>query len=412
MNVLIINQTFFPDQVAVSQYLTDFTEQLANSGHRIKVLAGSRDYENPSIVFARSETYKTIAVERIGSTQFIKKTKFGRLVNFVSFNLALCAHLFFSERSRYDLVIGSTVPPMVGIVASLFSFFHNVPFIYWVMDLQPDEAIAADYLKQNSLIARTMILAGKIPLRLACSIIVLDSYMKERIKTKGITENKISVVPLWPIIDKDSFNDESALAFRKKHGFGEKTVVMYSGNHSVCHPLDTLLEASKVLEGTNEFIFAFVGGGVRVDQVAREVKTYGLKNVIQLPYQKREFLADVLLSADIHIVVMGDPFVGIIHPSKIYGILAVGKPFVFIGPDQCHVKDIIKDVGFGYDVRTGDSSGLVSALLSIRNLSTQQLEIAKENERKFAYDTFGRKECAGRIAAIAENSVKLRKKQV
>jgi len=116
---------------------------------------------------------------------------------------------------------------------------------------------------------------------------------------------------------------------------------MYAGNHSPCHPLDTLLQAASKLKQNNEIVFCFVGGGSEQNRVREFVSTNQLDNIILLPYQPLDNLSACLSAADLHVVVMGEYFAGIIHPSKIYNILAIGAPFLYIGPTDSHVADII-----------------------------------------------------------------------
>jgi hypothetical protein len=117
---------------------------------------------------------------------------------------------------------------------------------------------------------------------------------------------------------------------------------MYSGNHSPCHPLDTILEAAKQLAGNREMAFLFVGGGSRFAQVRQFAIEHSLSNIVCLPYQPMDQLAGTLSAADLHLVVMGNAFVGIVHPCKVYNILRVGSPLLYIGPQPSHISEILQ----------------------------------------------------------------------
>jgi hypothetical protein len=169
--------------------------------------------------------------------------------------------------------------------------------------------------------------------------------MKERLLAKGASENKIKVVPPWSH-DQHVFYDADARAsFRAAHGLTDKFVVMYSGNHSPCHPLNTLLQSAFQLAHHREIRFLFIGGGSEFGKAKAFVQRHGLKNVDFLPYQPLERLAETLSSADLHVAVMGNAFAGIVHPCKIYNILSIGCPFLYIGPEESHIGDIIKELG-------------------------------------------------------------------
>ncbi|MEO0162118.1 MAG: glycosyltransferase, partial [candidate division WOR-3 bacterium] len=140
------------------------------------------------------------------------------------------------------------------------------------------------------------------------------------------------------------------------------------GNFSICHPIDTLLEAAKKLKNEQDIVFLFIGGGVRLPEIINFKEKYHLKNIIYLPYQKREQIKYSLSAADLHIVSMGNDYVGIVHPCKIYGILATGRPFVLLGPMKSHIGDIITQDNIGYQVEHGDVEGLISIIKKVKGL--------------------------------------------
>jgi hypothetical protein len=211
------------------------------------------------------------------------------------------------------------------------------------MDLNPDEAIAAGWLKENSLTARFLSSLLRYSLRTAKSVIVLDRFVKERILAKGISADKILVLPPWSHDDAIRFDPQGREVFRATHGLKQKFVVMYSGNHSPCHPLDTLLEAADRLASREDLAFCFVGGGSEQTKVRGFAEHHHLKNVKSLSYQPRSELSGSLSAADLHVIVMGDPFVGIVHPCKVYNILQLGTPFLYIGPSESHLSDIVRE---------------------------------------------------------------------
>jgi hypothetical protein len=148
---------------------------------------------------------------------------------------------------------------------------------------------------------------------------------------------------------------------------------MYSGNHSPCHPLDTLVEAARRLISHPEIVFCFVGGGSEFRRLQCYAEQTGATNLRFLPYQPLEVLAGSLSAADLHVVVMGDGFVGIVHPCKIYNVLAVGAPYLYIGPAASHVADLLSTAGAdkngAFVARHGDVESVVEHILAARSSS-------------------------------------------
>jgi glycosyltransferase involved in cell wall biosynthesis len=241
---------------------------------------------------------------------------------------------------RFDVVVALTSPPLISVLGALFVAIKGGRFCFWVMDLNPDEAIAAGWLQDNTLTARTLKRMLKFSLRRADRTIVLDRFMQQRILEKGVNPARVSMVPPWSHDDAVSYSAEGRNVFRSTHGLNGKFVVMYSGNHSPCHPLDTLLEAALILAPDNRFSFCFVGGGSEQTRVREFAEQHQLRNIKCLPYQPIDALAGSLSAADLHVVVMGEKFVGIVHPCKVYNILSIGVPLLYIGPTPSHVTDI------------------------------------------------------------------------
>ncbi len=339
--------------VSTAQHLTDLATTLALRGHKVTVIASDRGYDDPSTRFKRREQWNGIDIIRIPAASFGKGSRWRRVLNFGIFMLLCSLRLLFLR--RFDVVVALTSPPLISFLAALFVKIKGGSFCFWVMDLNPDEAIAAGWLKQNSATSRVLQRMLNYSLKAASRTVVLDRFMKERVVAKGVDATRITVVPPWSHDDHVVFSAAGRAAFRQQHALSDKFVVMYSGNHSPCHPLDTLLDAARILP---EIVFCFVGGGSE----QAKVREAGLSNVRCLPYQPLNELSNSLSAADLHVVVMGEQFVGIVHPCKVYNILSIGAPVLYIGPEQSHVADIASQHGHFFVARHGDVETIVKAI--------------------------------------------------
>lgn len=388
MRVLLLNQCFYPDVMATGQQLTHLAVGLAEKGHQVTVIAGNRGYDDASTRFPRRETWRGITIIRIPSFGLGKQSKWRRAVTFASFLFICACRLLLLP--RFDVVVGLTSPPLISVLGSLFVHIKGGRFLFWVMDLNPDEAIAAGWLKEDSLAGRLLKSLLRYSLRRASHVVVLDRFMKERIVKHGVSEERITVLPPWADGDAVYFDERGRRAFRKRHDLGEKFVVMYSGNHSPCHPLNTLLEAALRLAKSREILFCFVGGGTEQVKVKRFAAQHKLNAVTSLPYQPLKELAASLSAADLHTVVMGDQFSGIVHPCKVYNILSVGTPFLYIGPSESHVTDIAAQAtnGFAmYSARHGEVERVVTHILKAAERKKSLLKgSSSELASKFAKD--------------------------
>lgn len=339
MKVLLLNQTFYPDLMATSNFLSDLALALAKQGHEVTVVTGRRAYDNPDKVFTAYEEWQGVKIYRVFSTRFGKRAKWRRAMDFASFIVFSCLKLLFLP--RHDVVVALTTPPLISFIGAWRAKLWRAKFCYWVMDMNPDEAIAAGWLRAGSTTAKWLERMSRFSFRQAELIVALDRFMQDRIVAKGINPQKIVVIPPWSHDDEVSYSPAGREKFRKAHGLGDKFLIMYAGNHSPVHPLDTLMAAAEKLKGDTSIAFCFLGGGVEHKRVKAWAETGKYANVLCLPYLPLSEMSAPLSAADAQVVVMGDAMLGLVHPCKIYNILAVRAPVVYVGPQPSHVTEIL-----------------------------------------------------------------------
>ena len=367
LKILLLNQCFYPDVVSTAQHLTDLATALTARGHEVTVIASDRGYDDPTKHFKRRERWNDIEIIRIPSFSLGKNSRWRRAFNFGSFLLVCSLRLLMLR--RFDVVVALTSPPLISFLAALFVKLKGGSFCFWVMDLNPDEAIAAGWLDEKSAATRLFKRMLNYSFRVATRTVVLDRFMKERVVAKGFDPDRIAIVPPWSHDDHVQYSAAGREEFRRRHGLADKFVVMYSGNHSPCHPLDTLLDAARALKERSEIVFCFIGGGS--EQV--KVRKQALTNVRCLPYQPLDELSASLSAADLHVVVMGDEFVGIVHPCKVYNIMSIGAPTLYIGPTPSHVTDIASQQPSRFFITShGDVERVTAAILEAMQLHERQ----------------------------------------
>jgi colanic acid biosynthesis glycosyl transferase WcaI len=322
-------------------------------------------------LFPARETWRGVRIIRIASTRFGKKAKWRRAADFASFIVNGCARLAFLP--RHDVVMALTTPPLISFIGAWRAKLWRARFCYWVMDLNPDEAVAAGWLRADSFVGKMLERMSRFSFRRADKVIALDRFMRDRITAKGIAPDKIHVIPPWSQDNDVRFDAAGREQFRKAHGLQDKFVVMYSGNHSPVHPLDTLMQTAERMKDDKSVVFCFVGGGSEFKRVQRWAETGKRPNVLCLPYQPLSQLSASLSAADSHVIIMGDAMLGLVHPCKIYNILAVSAPVIYIGPKPSHVTEILDRLGDNYSsiqVAHGEADILANQIQDLRRKST------------------------------------------
>ena len=341
--ILVMSQVYVPDPASVGQHMADAAAELARRGNRVVVLTAGRGYDDPTVKYPARETLDGVDVRRLPLSSFGKKSIPVRLAGQGLFLLQVIVRGVLV--GRLDGIVVSTSPPMCSIAALIVSWLRGAPITYWAMDLNPDQVVALGKVKADALPVRAFEWLNRRILGRARGIVALDRFMKERLvrKLPG-AEGKIAVMPPWPLEDYPLVAHE-ANPFREKLGLGAgeggKFVVLYSGNHGPTNPIRTLLDAAVRMKDDPRVVFMFVGGGIGKKEVEAAMKEHPDAQIRSLPYQPMSELKHSLGAGDVHLVTVGNEAVGIVHPCKVYGAMAVGRPVLLLGPRPCHVSEIV-----------------------------------------------------------------------
>ncbi|MEI8226782.1 MAG: glycosyltransferase family 4 protein [Planctomycetota bacterium] len=395
--LLIISQVFVPDPAAVGQQIADVAQEMVRRGWQVVVYTASRGYEDPSSRYPRRQVIDGVEVRRIPLSSFGKSSIVVRLIAGAFFLTQAVVHSFFMP--HLSLVLVSTSPPFAGIGGVFLSWLRRVPLVWWVMDLNPDQMVAAGRLARTSVVAWVFDWMNRLTIAHARDVITLDRFMTVRLLQKWPCKDKVQIVPPWPHDDVLSALPRKPNPFRDAHLLGGAFVVMYSGNHAIQHPLHTLLEAASRLKSTPDLLFVFVGGGAGKSQVEKRIQD-GATNIVSLPFQKRNEISDSLSAADVHVVSMGDEVVGIVHPCKIYGAMAVGRPILFFGAAESHVGEIMAAHSIGCRINHGDVDGAVAAIQHFRTLSESARNILGCEAASIVRSRFSQRASVARVADI------------
>ena len=281
-----------------------------------------------------------------------------RLLDYGTFYGAAAARALAGQ--RFDVVVAMSTPPLVATVGAMLRRVRGTRFVYWLQDVYPELAIEFGVLRARSPAARVLDAISRSTLRSADAVVVLGEAMADRVRAKGVEPSRVHVVPNWA--DEKALHPVSREAneFRRTHGLDGKRVVLYSGNMGRAHDLTTLLGAARLLRDAADLVFLFVGDGAKrgeVETAARE-----LPSVRLLPYQPREGLSESLSAGDVHVVTQAPFTVGLIEPSKLYGVMAVGRPVLFIGPPGTEAARTVEREGIGEVVAAGNPEAAAAAL--------------------------------------------------
>lgn len=324
------------------------------------VVCSRSGYGGGSARLPAEELHNGVWIHRVAATGLGRKRMLHRLCDYATFYST--AMMRCLSLPTVDVFVALTTPPLVAGIGAAYKELRGSSLVIWAMDLYPEVAAAMGVMRPTSLEYKILRGMASGIYRRADRVISLASEMTGRLVEAGVASRRICTIPNWSpgeaIIPKTS----NQTPFRHRHGINGHFVVMYSGNMGVVHEFNTILSAAQQLRNREELMFLFVGEGPQKRQLVEEARQRNLDNVRFFPYQPLEGLSDSLGAADLHLISMKSNVEGLLVPSKLYGILASGRPSLLVGPQKNEVARTLLDSRSGWIVEPGQSEKLAERI--------------------------------------------------
>jgi colanic acid biosynthesis glycosyl transferase WcaI len=374
-HILVFNQYYWPGVEATANLLTDLTRALVTD-FDVSVITGTlRGVENTPGRF----DHHGVKVIRVRSAAFDRSSLPLRGLNYSTFMVQALVHGFMHRR-RPDAVFCMTDPPMIADVALVVARRFRAPLVVVSQDVFPEIAIELRRLNSRPLVALLRFLVG-FYLRRADRVVAIGNTMRQRLEEKGTPPARISVIPNWvdtsEITPQPRENDWS-----REHGLDGRFLVMHSGNIGHAQDLSTLIRAGSFLRDLDDLSMLIIGAGARHAELEALAERLEVDAVTFLPYQPRSQLSQSLSSADIHIVGLAAGLSGYIVPSRLYGILAVGRPVIVAADADSETARLVETVECGVVIPPGRPEILAAVL---RRAHTGELPLEEMGRRGREY---------------------------
>jgi colanic acid biosynthesis glycosyl transferase WcaI len=383
MRILLLNQFFWPDSAATSQLLTDLARHLAEEGHEVFAVCADGNY-----AVQDSGSRPNVTIQRVKALPF-GRGKVGRLLSYLSFYVMAAFNSL--KLPRPDLVLTLTTPPLLSLLGTLLKLTRGSRHFIWEMDVYPDVAVDLGYFKAGGMTERVTGLLADYSRDRADGVIALGECMKDRLMSRGLAALKIHVADNWA--------DGYEITPHTRPGDPNKLVLLYSGNLGLAHDVETVTGSILQLRNDPRFEFIFVGSGGRRAELAAFCASEKLDSVEFRPYVQRANLGESLGIGDIGLVTQRDACCGSVVPSKVYGLLAAGRPVLFVGPKDATPSLIVQRFACGWQIDCGDSDGLTKLLLHLAD-HKEEIVQAAERARAALLDHYDLPIGVARIAGI------------
>ena len=399
--ILVLNRSYWPDVEATGQLLAELCSDLVAHSFDVRVIAGEPNLASSNERFANAGTHDIdgVTVTRVRTKKFHKSSLWSRAVGLLSYFVKAGWKAAWGPRPA--AVVVETDPPFLLALGALLKWKHRRPLVCYLQDLHPEVGLALGRFKPG-LVTWVLRALTQFGLKRADRVVVLGEDMRQRVAARGVPADRIQVVPNWA--DTSSIRPgPPSTQLRTEWGVADKFVVMYSGNLGLSQNLHRVLDAAALLKD-EPVAFVFVGDGAYKRPLQERVAAEGLSNVKFFPYQPKDRLSESLGAADVHLVTLQAGLAGYIVPSKLYGILAAGRPYIAAVPEEGETAAVTERGRCGLRVAPDDPAALADAVRWCLAHREELPEMGRRG-RHLAETEFDRRVSTGKFASVLADLV-------
>lgn len=401
MIICLVNQYYWPDEAATARLITELSEDLSKKNNRVIAIASRHSYTGKREKLLKKEDHCGVRIIRPSSTNFGRNILYFRAIDYFTFWISAFFRAFFLK--KVEIFVFHSTPPFLAFMGVILRKMRRIPYVYVVEDLYPEVAESVGVIKKGILYSFLKSLSRYI-MKQSERIVVLGRDMKNAVLRVELTiENKIAIIPNWADSEKIQPLPPGTTNLRNELSWGKDIfIVMYSGNCGRVHSFDEIIYAMEKLRFHEHIRFLFVGGGAKENIIRRAISDN--PNAKLLSYRNDEELADSLSTGDIHLVTLKKGCEGLVVPSKIYGIMAVKRPFIFIGSEVSEPAIVIREFSCGFNIQSGDGESLVNTILYLFN-NRSLCESTGKNGREAFMANFDRAIATDHYESLLKKSV-------
>jgi colanic acid biosynthesis glycosyl transferase WcaI len=389
--LLVLNQYYWPGVEATANLLTELCEALA-SDYDVTVVTGAVSEGLPP-----REQRNGVRIIRVESTSYDRTQLSRRAANYLTYVVGVVKEALRAERPA--LVVCMTDPPFLGAIARVVAWKHRAPLLVIAQDVFPEIAVALGRLR-NPLLIRVLRTLVDTSLRSADRVVVIGDTMKRRIEEKGVRSARISVIPNWgdASLTTPAPRDNE---WAREHKLDNRFVAMHFGNVGHAQDLDTLIRATTLLRDLDRLVVPIIGVGARRAELVELARRLDADKVRFLPWQAYERRSLPISAADLHVVGLAQGLSGYVVPSRIYGVLAAGRPVVAAAEADSETAQLVAEIGCGIVIEPGDPIALAEVLRAAHD-GEYDLEEMGRRGRAFAESASDRSIAVGRYRAVLD----------
>lgn len=346
--VLIHSLIFSPDGVSTAYLYNDIALKFKEQGYNVKVLTTTPHYnvvpeqlqEQPLKWkiwgICKKSNFRGIEVLHIPQKKF--KSTALRLVGFIywhviSFILGLC-------QRNVDLIISPSPPLTIGVINVWLAKIKGCKVVYNVQEIYPD------ILKNKN---KTLISALKKIERYvynsSSAVTTIDKIFYNTIVDRFKDKDKLHIIPNF--VDTNLYNPNSGNIEDLDNKLFPKTnsiKLLYAGNIGYAQDWEPLVKLAQKTQNL-QIEYFIIGEGVMKSWLEGQVQKLNLNRVHVIPYQPRSLMPSILAYSDLQFIFMNPKMDRDGFPSKVYTIMACGKPLLVYSGKNTPIVNFLRDIG-------------------------------------------------------------------
>ncbi|HJS07628.1 MAG TPA: glycosyltransferase family 4 protein [Pirellulales bacterium] len=339
------------------------TEDLCGQGHDVTVITSRFSYIGATEPWLETDEYRGVHIRRVWSTHFGQRRGAVRLIDYLTFYMSAFVATLRINGITWLIVMAD--PPLLSVLAAVAKRILRCQGACWLQDVFPQIAIQCGHLRKG-FVSSGISRVARWSLESLDRVVVVGRCMEQKLLMEGFSGRNLTRISNWADGTQLLPLDRRANPFVSTHGLQQRFVLMYSGNLGVVHEVDTIDNVIRCTKMLAQFTMCVIGDGAHRARLERVARDEQWSHVQFLPYQPEETLRFSLTAAHVHLVTLKPDMSGLSVPSKIYGILAAGRPVIFIGPEDSEAAIIVREARCGAVVRPGDHQAVVKALIAYR----------------------------------------------
>ncbi len=356
LRILIVNKYFPPDTANTAQLLGELSGDLAVES-QVEVIVGRPSYDPGQ----REPPPAGVLVRTVPSSALGRGSIARRVLDYLSF-LAMALGAACLAR-KPDVVVSMSDPPAVGLVGALAAARHRCAFVQICHDVHPDITIALGKVREGRLTRMWRAINRRVQRR-AARIVVVGRDMEEKLIAEGVSPERLRFIPTWASAQKNDPQDLTAV--RSKYGWDGRFVVMHAGNMGLSQNIGMYAQVARALQDLEDLLIVFLGDGPAKESLLSEAATGELANLQFLPRVSKPEAQRLMAAADIHVVSLVPGLWGCAAPSKTYGIMAAGRPFIASVDAESEPARVVHEFGCGFVTPAGSAPDLAEAIRTAR----------------------------------------------